>query len=113
MSAVPITQDTLFYGDNLPILRAYLPDLSIDRIYLDPPFNSDRSYNMLFKEESGRSPCGLHGRESEVQITAFEDTWHWDQAAARTYHEIIQDALPAGGGKDRRAAQASSFLCSA
>jgi len=80
----PITQNTLFYGDNLPILRDYLPDACIDLVYLDPPFNSNRSYNVLFKEEGGR--------ESQAQIAAFDDFWHWDAATARAYHEIIQDA---------------------
>lgn len=77
----PITQNTLFYGDNLPILREYIADESIDLIYLDPPFNSNRSYNVLFRQESGE--------ESEAQITAFEDTWHWNQAAENTYHELV------------------------
>ncbi len=49
----PVTQNTLFYGDNLPILREYVPDESVDLIYLDPPFNSSRSYNVLFRDESG------------------------------------------------------------
>ena len=80
----PITQNTLFYGDNLPILREHVSDESVDLIYLDPPFNSSRSYNVLFKEESGA--------ESGAQITAFEDTWHWGADAERTYHEIIQNA---------------------
>ncbi len=80
----PITQNTLFYGDNLPILREYLPDESVDLIYLDPPFNSSRSYNVLFKDEGGQ--------EAEAQITAFEDTWHWNDATERTYHEMIQNA---------------------
>src|SRR5574339_339780 len=80
----PITKNTLFYGDNLPILREYIPDESIDLIYLDPPFNSSRSYNVLFKDESGK--------EAESQITAFEDTWHWGEDAERTYHQIIQNA---------------------
>jgi len=80
----PITKNTLFYGDNLPILREYIPDESIDLIYLDPPFNSNRSYNVLFKEESGK--------ESESQITAFEDTWHWGEDAEKTYHELVQNA---------------------
>ena len=62
----PITSNTLFYGDNLPILREYVPDESIDLIYLDPPFNSNRSYNVLFKDESGQ--------QSEAQMTAFDDT---------------------------------------
>ena len=78
-----ITQNTLFYGDNLPILREHVPTASIDLIYLDPPFNSSRSYNVLFADESGK--------ESEAQITAFEDTWHWDKSASRTYHELIQN----------------------
>lgn len=66
-----ITQNTLFYGDNLKILREYIADESVDLIYLDPPFNSNRDYNVLFKDESGI--------ESEAQITAFEDTWHWSE----------------------------------
>jgi site-specific DNA-methyltransferase (adenine-specific) len=80
----PITQNTLFYGDNLPILREYFSDESIDLIYLDPPFNSSRSYNVLFKEEGGQ--------EAEAQITAFEDTWHWNAATERAYHEMVQNA---------------------
>jgi len=79
-----ITQNTLFYGDNLNILREYIPDKSIDLIYLDPPFNSNRNYNVLFKDESGQ--------DSEAQITAFEDTWHWNQAAEDTYSELIHNA---------------------
>lgn len=80
----PITTNTLFYGDNLPILREYIPDESIDLVYLDPPFNSNRSYNVLFKEEGGQ--------DSESQITAFEDTWHWGQETEKTYQEMIQNA---------------------
>ena len=60
MSPKPITANTLFYGDNLPILRDYIADESVDLVYLDPPFNSNRSYNVLFKDESGH--------ESEAQI---------------------------------------------
>ncbi|MBV9706435.1 MAG: site-specific DNA-methyltransferase, partial [Chloroflexi bacterium] len=80
----PITQNTLFYGDNLKILREYIPSESVDLIYLDPPFNSNRSYNVLFKDESGV--------ESEAQITAFEDTWHWNETAEQTYHNLITEA---------------------
>ena len=79
-----ITENTLFYGDNLPIMRDYIPDESIDLIYLDPPFNSNRTYNVLFKQESGQ--------DSEAQIAAFEDTWHWDLSAAATYQELITQA---------------------
>ncbi len=81
-----IDENTLFYGDNLSILREYIPDESIDLIYLDPPFNSSRNYNVLFKDESGS--------ESEAQITAFEDTWHWNQGAEQTYHELVTQAPP-------------------
>jgi site-specific DNA-methyltransferase (adenine-specific) len=84
MTMAPIITNTLFYGDNLDILREYIADESIDLIYLDPPFNSNRSYNVLFKDESGK--------ESEAQITAFKDTWHWSQAAERAYHELVTEA---------------------
>ena len=73
--------NVLYYGDNLDILRKreYFPDESIDLIYLDPPFNSNRSYNVLFRESTGAA--------SEAQIEAFEDTWHWGPVAARAYEE--------------------------
>jgi site-specific DNA-methyltransferase (adenine-specific) len=80
----PITENTLFYGDNLVILREHIADESVDLIYLDPPFNSSRNYNVLFKDE--------HGSESEAQITAFEDTWHWNLAAEQTYAELLTGA---------------------
>lgn len=73
-------QNTLYYGDNLTILQTYIADESVDLIYLDPPFNSARSYNVLFADESGR--------ESEAQITAFQDTWHWNQAAENTLYAL-------------------------
>ena len=81
-----IQQNTLFYGDNLPILREYIPDQSVDLIYLDPPFNSSRSYNVLFKDESGKS--------SDAQITAFDDSWHWGESAEKTYQELATQAAP-------------------
>ena len=79
-------QNRLYYGDNLEILRSreYFPDACVDLIYLDPPFNSNRNYNVLFKAESGA--------DSQAQITAFEDTWHWGEAAEETYHDIIINA---------------------
>ncbi|TVM01372.1 MAG: site-specific DNA-methyltransferase [Candidatus Brocadia sp. WS118] len=79
-------KNTLYYGDNLEILRHHIADESIDLIYLDPPFNSNRTYNVLFKNESGK--------ESEAQITAFEDTWHWDQVAAKAYNELTTESFP-------------------
>jgi len=84
MSTKPITENTLFYGDNLTILRDYIPDESVDLIYLDPPFNSQRTYNVLFKDESGV--------DSEAQIAAFEDTWHWTRETEETYHELVTQA---------------------
>ncbi len=79
-------QNRLYYGDNLEILRNrdYFPNESVDLIYLDPPFNSNRNYNVLFKAESGA--------DSEAQITAFEDTWHWSETSEATYHDLITDA---------------------
>ena len=71
----------LFYGDNLYVLRESVSDESIDLIYLDPPFNSKRDYNLLF-----RSPKGL---ESKAQIEAFEDTWHWNEQAEREFDDIL------------------------
>ncbi len=75
--------NTLYYGDNLKILRDYIKDESVDLVYLDPPFNSNRNYNVLF--------CNESGSDSESQITAFEDTWHWNLAAEETYHELINE----------------------
>ena len=74
-------ENTLYYGDNLKVLREYIKDESVDLIYLDPPFNSNRSYNVLFKDESGIS--------SDAQITAFDDSWHWGNTAQETYNELV------------------------
>ncbi len=71
----------LYYGDNLTILRQYIAKESVDLIYLDPPFNSNRNYNVLFKDEKGK--------EAQAQITAFEDTWHWNTSTEQTYQELI------------------------
>ena len=84
--------NVLYYGDNLKILREHIPDDSIDLIYLDPPFNSNASYNVLFKEPSGKS--------SEAQITAFEDTWHWGVESERTLLEINNSKLVSPNTKD-------------
>jgi site-specific DNA-methyltransferase (adenine-specific) len=85
MPPAPImTENTLFYGDNLEILREHIASGSIDLVYLDPPFNSARNYNVLFKDEGGK--------DSESQITAFEDTWHWNHVAEQTYNELVTEA---------------------
>jgi len=75
--------NTLFYGDNLDILRQYIKDESVDLIYLDPPFNSNRNYNVLFRDESGV--------ESDAQITAFVDTWHWNEKAEEAYDWLVTE----------------------
>ena len=63
----------LYYGDNLGVLRDHIADASIDLVYLDPPFNSNASYNILFKSPTGTG--------SDAQIEAFEDTWAWNDTA--------------------------------
>lgn len=78
-------QNTLYYGDNLDILRRYLKDESVDLIYLDPPFKSDQNYNVLFKEKDGT--------QAASQIRAFEDTWTWGQDD----EEVFADLVMAGG----------------
>lgn len=79
-------RNTLYYGDNLAILREHIDDASVDLIYLDPPFNSARSYNVLFKHESGDA--------AEAQLKAFDDTWHWGQEAEHTFHELVTQGSP-------------------
>ena len=73
--------NTLYYGDNLQVLRDHIPDESVDLVYLDPPFNSNASYNVLFREKSGE--------DSPAQIKAFTDTWEWTQETVRTYEQDI------------------------
>ncbi len=72
----------LYYGDNLEVLRNEIKDESIDLVYLDPPFNSQATYNVLFKAPTGE--------QSHAQIEAFEDTWHWGESAERAFDEVIQ-----------------------
>ena len=75
-------ENTLYYGDNLDIIREHIKDETIDLIYLDPPFNSNKNYNVLFGEKNGT--------QSHAQIGVFEDTWHWDIKTERTYQEIVE-----------------------
>lgn len=75
-------KNILYYGDNLSVLREHIVDNSIDLIYLDPPFNSKATYNILYSEKNGTA--------SVAQIKAFEDTWHWDRKAEETYKEIVE-----------------------
>jgi len=86
--AIP-ANNRLYYGDNLAVLRGRdanglpnIADQSVDLIYLDPPFNSRQDYNVLFAEKDGA--------RSASQITAFKDTWEWNQEAARAYEEVVE-----------------------
>jgi site-specific DNA-methyltransferase (adenine-specific) len=74
--------NSLFFGDNLDVLRQYIKDESVDLIYLDPPFKSDQDYNVLFAEHNGAT--------SAAQVRAFDDTWHWDQSAAGAYQQVVE-----------------------
>lgn len=87
----------LFYGDNLHVLREHVASESVDLVYLDPPFNSNRSYNVLFKEKSGD--------ESPAQIEAFGDTWTWSHESESLFQELVNR-----GGADFRVADALEAL---
>ena len=80
-------KNKLYFGDNLQVLREYIADESVDLVYLDPPFKSQATYNVLFAERNGT--------HAAAQIKAFEDTWHWDQAAAEIYQEVVEAGGPA------------------
>ena len=80
------TPNRLYFGDNLPLMREQIAAESVDLIYLDPPFNSNATYNLLFREVSGE--------QSAAQITAFRDTWHWSIEAEAAYREVVQDGPP-------------------
>ncbi len=77
-----MAENFLYYGDNLDVMRRHIGDESVDLVYLDPPFNSNASYNVLFAAHDGT--------RSAAQIKAFEDTWQWDQAAAYDYQKTVE-----------------------
>ena len=83
MSVEKTWTNKLYFGDNLHILRDHVADESVDLIYLDPPFNSNATYNVLFREKSGE--------QSAAQITAFDDTWHWGLESESAYHDVVMD----------------------
>ena len=87
------SHNQLYYGDNLDVLRLHVPDESVDLVYLDPPFNSNADYNVLFAERDGT--------QAAAQIKAFEDTWRWDEGAARAYADVVE-----AGGRVSQAMQA-------
>jgi len=75
--------NALYYGDNLGVLRNEVRDESVDLVYLDPPFNSNATYNVLFKAPSGQ--------QSRAQIEAFEDTWHWGAEAEAAFLDMLRN----------------------
>ncbi len=78
----------LIYGDNLENLRQYVLDQSVDLVYLDPPFNSNRNYNVIF----GKHEIGSN--DATAQIQAFDDTWHWTPVTEQQYHGYVTGELP-------------------
>ncbi len=73
--------NVLYYGDNLDVLRRHVKDQTVDLVYLDPPFNSNANYNVLFEE---------HGEKAAAQVQAFTDTWTWDTDARADYEEVVE-----------------------
>ena len=86
-------KNQLFYGDNLDVLGRHVADESVDLVYLDPPFNSNANYNVLFAERDGT--------QAAAQIKVFDDTWRWDEGAARAYADVVE-----AGGRVSQAMQA-------
>ena len=78
----------LYYGDCLQIMRDYMEEASIDLIYLDPPFNSNRNYNAIYKDETGRP--------LPEQIEAFCDIWTLDEETERAIREVPKIMIEAG-----------------
>jgi site-specific DNA-methyltransferase (adenine-specific) len=78
-------KNQLYFGDNLEVLRKHIPISSVDLIYLDPPFNSNATYNVLFAEQNGT--------KSGAQITAFDDTWHWGVEAEAAFDEVVHQGI--------------------
>lgn len=86
MATIDELSSTLFFGDNLTVLRERIPDACVDLIYLDPPFNSNADYNVLFADESGQA--------APSQMLAYEDTWHWGDDSERALHELLSNSSP-------------------
>lgn len=85
-------ENQLYYGDNLEVLRQNIKDESVDLVYLDPPFNSNRAYSLLFKEKSGD--------DSQAQLEAFDDTWIWSYESEALYMELMQATTTPNTVKD-------------
>ncbi len=76
----------LWFGDNLTILREEIADKSVDLVYLDPPFNSQANYNVLFRTPDDEA--------ASAQVEAFRDTWTWGPEAEWAFEEVMRT----GGG---------------
>jgi adenine specific DNA methylase Mod len=81
-------KNRLFYGDNLDVLPKHIADESVDLVCLDPPFNSNRNYNVIF----GKHAHGGNGASAQIQ--AFDDTWHWTPVTDQQYQLYVGGALP-------------------
>jgi site-specific DNA-methyltransferase (adenine-specific) len=81
-----VSKNRLYWGDNLDILSTHVQDESVDLVYLDPPFNSNASYNVLYKEKDGQAAA--------AQIKAFTDTWAWDRASRAAFHDVVENGPP-------------------
>lgn len=88
VGSVP-TMNQLFYGDNLEVLRQSIPDESVDLVYLDPPFNSNRNYNVLFGHHVAT------GGDDAAQIQAFGDTWVWTPTTDQQFAGLMAGEIPA------------------
>lgn len=92
----PMSPNLLAYGDNLDVLQRHVAPESVDLVYLDPPFNSNADYNVLFEE---------HGERAAAQIKAFTDTWEWNTESAKAFQKLVE-----GGGEVAAAMRAFRTL---
>jgi DNA modification methylase len=84
-----VADNLLFYGDNLDVLREHVGSGTIDLVYLDPPFNSNRSYNVIFAQQD------TYQTPDAAQIQAFDDTWHWTPETDSQYQAAVSGGAPA------------------
>ncbi len=83
-----VSTGRLFYGDNLDVLREHVQSESVDLVYLDPPFNSNRNYNVIFARHD------IETDANRAQIQAFDDTWRWTPVTEEQYRDAIAGGLP-------------------
>jgi 16S rRNA G966 N2-methylase RsmD len=84
-----MVENKLYYGDNLEVLRQHIVSESVDLVYLDPPFNSNRSYNVIFARHDVKS-----ADDDTAQIKAFDDTWKWTTVTDQQYTAYVGGQLP-------------------